>query len=171
MLVDFRSMTDEDLISVNSFVGPEVDAISSMPDPAFISLCIDMKILRDNFVLMDEILSRIGYVPGEYFSVQIIRRGKDHPELPSANRTFWSYYIEKPGDLEKFREEIPRYMIKHQVRPGLTGWAQINGLRGDTSIEKRIEHDLYYIENWTLGLDVKILVLTVFKGFINKNAY
>ena len=65
-----------------------------------------MKILRDNFVLMDEILSRIGYVPGEYFSVQIIRRGKDHPELPSANRTFWSYYIEKPEDLEKFREEI-----------------------------------------------------------------
>ncbi len=78
---------------------------------------------------------------------------------------------ERPQFVEKFREEIPRYMIKHQVRPGLTGWAQINGLRGDTSIEKRIEHDLYYIENWTLELDIKILVLTVFRGFINKNAY
>jgi hypothetical protein len=65
-----------------------------------------MKILRDNFMIIDELLKRIGYVPGEYFSVQIIRRGKDHPELPSANRTFCSYYIEEPGDLEKFREEI-----------------------------------------------------------------
>ena len=78
---------------------------------------------------------------------------------------------ERPQYVEKFREEIPRYMIKHQVRPGMTGWAQVNGYRGDTSIRKRIEHDLYYIENWTLGLDVKILILTVFKGFINKNAY
>lgn len=78
---------------------------------------------------------------------------------------------ERPQYVEKFREEIPRYMIKHQVRPGMTGWAQVNGYRGDTSIRKRIEHDLYYIENWTLGLDVKILFLTVFKGFINKNAY
>ena len=78
---------------------------------------------------------------------------------------------ERPQYVEKFREEIPRYMIKHQVRPGMTGWAQVNGYRGDTSIRKRIEHDLYYIENWTLGLDMKILFLTVFKGFINKNAY
>ena len=78
---------------------------------------------------------------------------------------------ERPQYVEKFREEIPRYMIKHQVRPGMTGWAQVNGYRGDTSIRKRIEHDLYYIENWTLGLDIKILFLTIFKGFINKNAY
>ena len=73
--------------------------------------------------------------------------------------------------VEKFKEEIPRYMIKHQVRPGMTGWAQVNGYRGDTSITKRIEHDLYYIENWTMGLDFRILFLTFFKGFINKNAY
>lgn len=78
---------------------------------------------------------------------------------------------ERPQYVEKFREEIPRYMIKHQVRPGMTGWAQVHGYRGDTSIRKRIEYDLYYIENWTLGLDFKILFLTVFKGFINKNAY
>ena len=78
---------------------------------------------------------------------------------------------ERPQFVEKFREEIPRYMIKHQVRPGMTGWAQVNGYRGDTSIRKRIEYDLYYIENWTLGLDIKILFLTVFKGFVNKNAY
>ncbi len=78
---------------------------------------------------------------------------------------------ERPFFVEKFREEIPRYMVKHQVRPGLTGWAQINGYRGDTSIRKRIEYDLYYIENWTMGLDIKILFLTFFKGFVNKNAY
>ncbi|RDU22144.1 undecaprenyl-phosphate glucose phosphotransferase [Anaerosacchariphilus polymeriproducens] len=78
---------------------------------------------------------------------------------------------ERPLFVEKFREEIPRYMVKHQVRPGMTGWAQINGLRGNTSIRKRIEHDLYYIENWTIGFDFKILFLTVFTGFINKNAY
>ncbi len=78
---------------------------------------------------------------------------------------------ERPQFVEKFREEIPRYMVKHQVRPGMTGWAQINGYRGNTSIKRRIDCDLYYIENWTLGLDIKILFLTVFKGFVNKNAY
>ena len=62
-------------------------------------------------------------------------------------------------------------MVKHQVRPGLTGWAQVNGYRGDTSIRKRIECDLYYIENWSVGFDIKIMFLTIFKGFINKNAY
>ena len=66
---------------------------------------------------------------------------------------------ERPLFVEKFKEEIPRYMIKHQVRPG------------DTSIEGRIEHDIFYIENWTLSFDIKILFLTVFKGFVNKNAY
>ena len=78
---------------------------------------------------------------------------------------------ERPQFVQKFRDEIPRYMVKHQVRPGLTGWAQVNGYRGDTSIRKRIDCDLYYIENWTLGLDFKILFLTFFKGFVNKNAY
>ena len=78
---------------------------------------------------------------------------------------------ERPQFVEKFKEEIPRYMIKHQVRPGLTGWAQVNGYRGDTSIQKRIEFDLYYIENWTMGFDFKIIFLTFFKGFINRNAY
>lgn len=78
---------------------------------------------------------------------------------------------ERPLFVEKFKEEIPRYMVKHQVRPGLTGWAQVNGLRGDTSIRKRIEYDIYYIENWTLGFDFKIIFMTFFTGFINKNAY
>lgn len=78
---------------------------------------------------------------------------------------------ERTQFVEQFKEEIPRYMIKHQVRPGLTGWAQVNGFRGDTSIRKRIEYDLYYIENWTLGFDIKIILLTFLKGFINKNAY
>ena len=78
---------------------------------------------------------------------------------------------EQPSYVEQFKESIPRYMIKHQVRPGMTGWAQIEGYRGDSSIKKRIECDLYYIENWTMGFDIKILFLTIFKGFINKNAY
>ena len=78
---------------------------------------------------------------------------------------------ERPQWVEKFKEEIPRYMIKHQVRPGLTGWAQVNGYRGDTSIRKRIEYDIYYIENWSFTFDIKIMFLTIFKGFINKNAY
>ena len=78
---------------------------------------------------------------------------------------------ERPQWVDKYKEEIPRYMIKHQVRPGLTGWAQVNGYRGDTSIRKRIEYDLFYIENWSLALDIKILFMTIFKGFVNKNAY
>ena len=78
---------------------------------------------------------------------------------------------ERPYYVEKFKEEIPRYMIKHQVRPGMTGWAQVNGFRGDTSIEKRIEYDLYYIENWNMFFDIKILFKTIFRGFFNKNAY
>ena len=78
---------------------------------------------------------------------------------------------ERPQFVEQFKEEIPRYMIKHQVRPGLTGWAQVHGYRGDTSIRKRIEYDIYYIENWTIWLDVEIILLTFLKGFVNKNAY
>lgn len=71
---------------------------------------------------------------------------------------------EVPHYVEQFKEEIPRYMVKHQVRPGITGWAQVNGLRGDTSIKLRIEHDLYYIENWNVFFDLKILLKTVTKA-------
>jgi Undecaprenyl-phosphate glucose phosphotransferase len=78
---------------------------------------------------------------------------------------------ERPFFVEQFKEEIPKYMVKHQVKPGITGWAQVNGWRGDTSIEKRIECDIYYIENWDLLFDVKIMFLTVFKGLVNRNAY
>ena len=78
---------------------------------------------------------------------------------------------ERPEFVEKFREQIPRYMIKHQVRPGMTGWAQINGYRANTSIRQRIEYDLYYIENWTFWFDIVILFQTIFKGFVNKNAF
>lgn len=73
--------------------------------------------------------------------------------------------------VEQFKNEIPGYMQKHLVKAGITGWAQVNGWRGNTSLEKRIEYDLYYIENWSLGFDLKIIFLTVFRGFINKNAY
>jgi exopolysaccharide biosynthesis polyprenyl glycosylphosphotransferase len=78
---------------------------------------------------------------------------------------------EQPYFVDKFRKEIPAYMLRHRMRAGITGWAQINGWRGDTSLHKRIECDLYYIRNWSLLFDIKILILTFFKGFINKNAY
>ncbi len=78
---------------------------------------------------------------------------------------------ELPHFVDQFKEEVPLYMVKHQVRPGITGWAQVNGLRGDTSIKERIEHDLYYIEHWSLLLDVKILFMTLFGGkFMNSES-
>ena len=73
--------------------------------------------------------------------------------------------------VEQFKDEIPDYMKKHLVKAGITGWAQIHGLRGDTDLKMRIEYDLFYIENWSFWLDLKIIFLTVFKGFVNKNAY
>ncbi|WP_339201010.1 undecaprenyl-phosphate glucose phosphotransferase [Paenibacillus sp. FSL P2-0322] len=76
---------------------------------------------------------------------------------------------ERPYYVDQFREEIPKYMVKHHVRPGITGWAQSNGLRGDTSIEERIKHDIFYIENWSLLFDIKIIFRTIRNGF--KNAY
>jgi putative colanic acid biosynthesis UDP-glucose lipid carrier transferase len=78
---------------------------------------------------------------------------------------------ERPVFVEKFKDEIPDYMKKHLVKAGITGWAQINGWRGDTDLEKRIEYDLYYIENWSLWFDIKIILLTLIKGFVHKNAY
>lgn len=78
---------------------------------------------------------------------------------------------ERPVFVNQFKDEIPGYMQKHMVKAGITGWAQVNGLRGDTDLKKRIEFDLYYIDNWSVWLDLKIIVLTIFKGFINKNAY
>lgn len=73
--------------------------------------------------------------------------------------------------VRQFQHEIPGYMQKHLVKAGITGWAQINGWRGDTSLEKRIEFDLWYIENWSVWLDLKIIFLTIFRGFADKNAY
>ncbi len=78
---------------------------------------------------------------------------------------------ERPVFIEDFREHIPRYMQRHKMKAGITGWAQVNGWRGNTSLEKRIQHDLYYIQNWSLLLDVKIMIMTVWKGFVNRNAY
>jgi Undecaprenyl-phosphate glucose phosphotransferase len=78
---------------------------------------------------------------------------------------------ERPPFVQQFKEHIPQYMLRHRVKSGITGWAQVNGWRGNTSIEKRIEYDLYYIENWSLLLDVKILILTLFRGFGQKHAY
>lgn len=78
---------------------------------------------------------------------------------------------EIPYHVERFKEDIPLYMVKHQVRPGITGWAQVNGLRGDTSIKARVEHDIYYIEHWSLLFDIEILLTTVFRGkFMNGEA-
>ncbi len=78
---------------------------------------------------------------------------------------------ERPYFVEQFKEEIPKYMVKHHIRPGITGWAQSNGLRGDTSIEDRIKYDIFYIENWSFLFDIKIILKTIVNGFVNKNAY
>ena len=74
---------------------------------------------------------------------------------------------EVPYYVDKFKDSIPKYMVKHQVKPGISGWAQVNGFRGDTSIKSRIEYDLYYIDHWSLGLDIKIIIMTIFGGFAN----
>lgn len=78
---------------------------------------------------------------------------------------------ERPELVEEFKKTIPGYDLRHKVKAGISGWAQVNGLRGNTSIEKRVAFDLYYIRNWSVFLDFKIVILTFFKGFINKNAY
>ena len=78
---------------------------------------------------------------------------------------------ERPLFVAQFKTRIPQYMLRHKVKAGITGWAQVNGWRGNTSIEKRIEYDLYYIENWSVRLDLKIMWLTLIKGFFHKHAY
>jgi exopolysaccharide biosynthesis polyprenyl glycosylphosphotransferase len=78
---------------------------------------------------------------------------------------------ERPVFVSRFRKEIPHYMLRHKVRAGITGWAQINGWRGNTSLDRRIECDLFYIRNWSYLLDLKILTLTLWKGFVHRNAY
>ncbi len=98
-------------------------------------------------------------------------------ELPQ----FWNVFVgdmslvgprpERPVFIEEFKKQIPRYHLRHMVKSGITGWAQINGLRGDTSIKDRIDYDLYYIENWSLLFDLKILLRTALGGFLSKNAY
>jgi len=78
---------------------------------------------------------------------------------------------ERPIFIEQFKSQIPNYMLRHKVKAGITGWAQINGWRGNTSLEKRIECDLYYIERWSIWFDIKILFLTFYRGFFGTNAY
>ena len=94
---------------------------------------------------------------------------------------FWNVFVgdmslvgprpERPVFIEEFKKQIPRYHLRHMVKSGITGWAQINGLRGNTSIKDRIDYDLYYIENWSLMFDLKILLRTALGGFLSKNAY
>ena len=78
---------------------------------------------------------------------------------------------ERPHFVQKFLHEVTRYNNRHALKVGITGWAQVNGLRGDTSIEKRVEYDLYYLQNWSLTFDLRIIAMTVIAGLINKNAY
>jgi exopolysaccharide biosynthesis polyprenyl glycosylphosphotransferase len=77
---------------------------------------------------------------------------------------------ERPFFVEQFKHRIPQYMLRHKVKAGITGWAQVNGWRGNTSLEKRIEYDLYYIENWSVSLDLKIMWLTLVRGLFQRSA-
>jgi len=77
---------------------------------------------------------------------------------------------ERPFFVEQFKHRIPQYMLRHKVKAGITGWAQVNGWRGNTSLEKRIEYDLYYIENWSVTLDLKIMWLTLLRGLFQRYA-
>ena len=98
-------------------------------------------------------------------------------ELPQ----FWNVFVgdmslvgprpEQPFYVQRFRDEIPAYMLRHKMKAGITGWAQVNGWRGDTSIASRIECDIWYIKNWSIWLDIGILFMTFWKGVVNKNAY
>ena len=99
----------------------------------------------------------------------------DLDELPQ----FWNVFRgdmsivgprpERPYFVEQFKHRIPQYMLRHKVKAGITGWAQVNGWRGNTSLEKRIEYDLYYIENWSVTLDIKIMWLTLVRGLFQRS--
>jgi len=78
---------------------------------------------------------------------------------------------ERPEFVEPFRKKVPQYVLRHKMKAGITGWAQVNGLRGNTSWEKRLVYDMYYIENWSISLDIKIMVVTLWKGFSHEHAY
>jgi exopolysaccharide biosynthesis polyprenyl glycosylphosphotransferase len=78
---------------------------------------------------------------------------------------------ERPFFVRKFASELEKYNARHFVKAGITGWAQVNGFRGDTSISERIQYDLYYLKNWSIGFDIQIILLTVFRGIVNRNAY
>jgi lipopolysaccharide/colanic/teichoic acid biosynthesis glycosyltransferase len=78
---------------------------------------------------------------------------------------------ERPYFVQKFLQDITSYNKRHALKVGITGWAQVNGWRGDTSIDKRIEYDLYYLRNWSITFDLQIVLLTIIRGFFQKNAY
>jgi len=78
---------------------------------------------------------------------------------------------ERPIFIESFRRALPEYMLRHKAKAGMTGWAQVNGWRGDSSLKKRLQYDLYYLHNWSLLFDLKILLMTLFRGWTHRNAY
>ena len=131
------------------------------------------KTMNDNINEKEELLS-----DGERLTIfGRFLRSSSLDELP----TLWNVLVghmslvgprpERPHFVEKFRSTVPGYMLRHKMKSGITGWAQVSGWRGDTSLEKRIEFDLFYIENWSVGFDLKILWLTLWKSFLDKNAY
>jgi len=110
-------------------------------------------------------------------SIGAFLRRSSLDELPQFFNVLWGDMSvvgprpERPHFVEKFNDEIDAYNSRHHLKSGITGWAQVHGLRGDTDIAKRVELDLYYIRNWSLLLDLQIILMTVFSGFFAENAY
>jgi len=134
----------------------------------FRTMALDAEAQGAQFAVRDD--PRVTFIGG------ILRR-TSLDELPQllnvikGNMSLVGPRPERPVFISDFRKRIPRYMLRHKVQAGMTGWAQVHGWRGNTSIEKRIEFDLYYIEHWSLMLDLKILFLTLIRGIRDRNAY
>ena len=157
-----------------------VKRLAALLSPLLIFLAVGVRLSSPGPILFKQ--TRVGFNRRE-FQMLKFRSMRVNAEENTAwstesdpRRTRFGSFIRKtsldelPHFVEQFRETIPYYMVKHQVPAGMTGWAQIHGYRGDTSIEKRVELDLWYIDHWSPWLDLNILFRTFFGGMVNRES-